>query len=82
MDCRLTLERGNNFIAILRNCADTGKKVALLVDENGLDRAEGFIKSMKTDTDHPYIEMENGRQIKCSTIVAVNGVFLDNYSEC
>lgn len=82
MDCRSTLGPGDNFTTILRDCADNAKKTALLIDENGLTRAEGFIQLIELDTADPYIELDNGKRISCSRIVAVNGIFLDDYSQC
>lgn len=82
MDKRITLANNNDFIEMLRNCADNGEKVSLLLDENGLTRAEGLIKHMQLDSEQPYFEIENGQQIKCSSIVALNGIFLDDYAQC
>lgn len=82
MDCRDTLTQGDSFKAILHNCATTEQKIAMLLDENGLTRAEGFIQSMELDIVTPYIELTNGRKINCSSIVAINGIFLDDYSQC
>ena len=82
MDCRNTLAPGDSFATILRNCADTAQKVALLLDDNGLTRAEGLIQSMELEAADPYIKLADGKKISCSTIVAINGVFLDDYSQC
>lgn len=82
MDCRDTLSAGGAFKTILRNCAEAGQKIAMLLDEDGLTRAEGFIQSAGLDATDPYIELDNGKRISCNSIVAVNGIFLDQYSQC
>ncbi len=57
-------------------------KVAMLLDDNGLIRAEGFIKTLHTNEVKPYIEMVGGLKIVLNTITAVNGIFVASYSEC
>lgn len=61
---------------------DAKTKVAMLLDNTGLIRAEGFIKSMEINVAQPYIEMQGGLKIVLGTITAVNGIFVASYSEC
>ena len=82
MDCRDTLGSGDSFNTILRNCANTSQKVAMVLDVDGLTRAEGFIQAVELDTANPYIALNDGRRISCNSIVAINGIFLDQYSQC
>ncbi len=49
MDGRTTLKINDSFIEILTNCLEEKSKVAMLLDNNGLVRAEGFIKSINTE---------------------------------
>lgn len=67
---------------MLSNCMDAKTKVAMLLDNTGLIRAEGFIKSMEINVAQPYIEMQGGLKIVLGTITAVNGIFVASYSEC
>ena len=67
---------------MLSNCMEAKTKVAMLLDNNGLIRAEGFIKSMEINIAQPYIEMQGGLKIVLGTITAVNGIFVASYSEC
>jgi hypothetical protein len=83
MDSRTTLKNNGNFIEILSACLKEKSKVAMLLDNNGLVRAEGFVKSIITEAvQPPYVEMEGGLRIVLSTITAVNGIFVASYAEC
>jgi short-subunit dehydrogenase involved in D-alanine esterification of teichoic acids len=82
MDCRVTLRKNENFLETLYNSLSSGGKVNLLLDEGGINRAEGFIKSIHIDVPDPYTELENEIKINLKTIIAVNGIFLQEYGEC
>jgi len=82
MDCRVTLGKDETFAAMLRTCMHAKEKVAMLLDEDGLTRAEGYIRCLELDAPQPYIELEDDRKISCGSIVAINGIFLDAYSGC
>lgn len=82
MDSRNTLKCNATFIDILSNCMEAKTKVAMLLDNNGLIRAEGLIKSIEINVAQPYIEMQGGLKIVLGTITAVNGIFVASYSEC
>jgi hypothetical protein len=82
MDCRITLQNNESFLGLLSQCRQGHEKVAMLLDDGGLSRAEGFIKTINTNVPSPYIEMESGQKIEIATISAVNGIFASGYSEC
>lgn len=82
MDSRNTLKCNATFIDILSNCMQAKTKVAMLLDNNGLIRAEGLIKEMQINVAQPYIEIQGGLKIILDTITAVNGIFVASYSEC
>jgi hypothetical protein len=82
MDSRNTLKCNATFIDILSNCMQAKTKVAMLLDNNGLIRAEGLIQEIKINEVQPYIEMQGGLKIVLGTITAVNGIFVASYSEC
>lgn len=82
MDSRNTLKCNATFIDLLSNCMKAKTRVSMLLDNNGLIRAEGFIKSMEINEAQPYIEMQGGLKIVLRTITAVNGIFVASYSEC
>jgi hypothetical protein len=82
MDCRLTLGKGESFLEMLQSSYLSGQKSYLLYDENGMTRAEGFIKAIHVDAANPAIEMEDGLKIALKDIIACNGIFLPEYGEC
>lgn len=82
MDTRHTLKKNEAFLQVLEDAQQAGSKVNLLLDDAGITRAEGIIISLDTNTPAPFIELNNGLKIALKSIVAVNGVFLPEYSEC
>ena len=82
MDCRLTLNTGETFLELLNASYDSGQKVSLLIDDGGMTRMEGVIKTINTAVSIPVVELAGGEQISLDKIVAVNGVFRPEYGEC
>lgn len=82
MDSRETLPTKTTFIELLKEAYQSGNKVHLLIDDEGLVRAEGIIKAISTDSENPLIELESGLKIELKKIAAVNGIFLPEYAEC
>jgi hypothetical protein len=82
MDCRITLRENETFVEMLSHCHQAHEKVAMLLDVDGLSRAEGFIQNIDPNGPSPTIEMEDGQKIEIATISAVNGIFASGYSEC
>ena len=82
MDIRGTLSANENFIEQLRKCYDNKEKVSIIVDDGGLVRTEGFIKENHFTSHPPYFELQDGTKINVHSIVALNGTFLSDYSEC
>jgi hypothetical protein len=82
MDCRVTLRVNETFDELLKACYHSKAKVHLLVDDNGITRAEGFIVKMEYTIPGGYIELDNEIKIPVKKIVAVNGTFLPEFGEC
>jgi hypothetical protein len=82
MDLRNTLAQDETFRVILKECFSGNTKVALIVDNNGLERMEGKIISIESNAQEPFIKLDNGSIIFEKTLIAVNGIFLPSYSEC
>lgn len=82
MDIRNTLKVNETFLEILENCFKGKTKVSMLLEDNGLVRAEGIIKNLEVNIAQPYIEMQDGLIIILTTITAINGIFIASYSEC
>lgn len=82
MDSRITLPANETFLSLLVSCMAGNSKVAMLIDDNGLVRAEGLIKQIFPDAPQPYLEMQSGTKILLQNIMAVNGIFASSYCEC
>ena len=82
MDCRVTVNKNEDFLKMLHDSLSSGGKVYLLLDERGISRAEGFIQSIHSEVPDEYVELENNFRISLKTIIAVNGIFLPEYGEC
>lgn len=82
MDKRLTLDIGQTFMELLQQLQSAQIKASMLYDCHGLTRAEGIIREIIFEADQPFVELQSGLTIAVSTIIAVNGIFLPEYSEC
>jgi hypothetical protein len=82
MDSRLTLNVNETFLQIVESSFKKGEKVHLLLDENGIERAEGLIHAVHKDVSGISIELNDGKKIDLKNIVAINGVFRPEYGEC
>jgi hypothetical protein len=82
MDRRKTLVVTETFRKMLLEFYLSKEKVSLLYDDNGLTRADDFIKEYKDVGDESYLALENGQKIVINNVIAVNGTFLSQYSEC
>ena len=82
MDCRLTLGVNETFLELLNASYQSGEKVYLLIDDNGIARKEGIVKKINIDIPMPFIELEDDLKISIDKIVALNGVFRPEYGEC
>lgn len=82
MDLRTTLSVGESFLEILIDLKASGGKAEMILDINGLERAEGVIQQIYPEGSNPYIELQDGRTIAEKTIIALNGMFRLEYSGC
>lgn len=82
MDCRLTIGEGETFLEMLTDCMRENRRVEMIVDEGGLDRAGGVVKSIYTCDGRDMLELENGQKIEIASVVAVNGIFAASYAGC
>ncbi|MEI6946283.1 hypothetical protein V9K67_03715 [Paraflavisolibacter sp. H34] len=84
MDIRQTLVVHASFIPLLKQLKESHQKASLLVDENGLSREEGYVAHLLEGegAEDTLVHLDNGKVITLKSIVAVNGTFLSDYSEC
>ena len=82
MDCRVTTSKETGFLQLLQAAYDSKNKVNLLIDSDGLTRIEGVITCLESENDQMIIALENGQRIPLMQLVAVNGIFSSDFSEC
>ena len=82
MDSRQTIDRESGFIELLKQLYHDGETASLLVDDNGLTRMEGLLTRVQTAETGAWIELDHSSTIPVKLIVAVNGTFHPDYSEC
>lgn len=82
MDSRNTLKINETFIELLQQLQKSGEKASMLLDDNGMVRAEGIIDKIELDSAHPSLKMQDGSTIELGKVVAVNGLFLPEYAQC
>jgi len=81
-DIRETLPAKGNFHEIILSLYKKKEAINILYDHNGLTRANGYIKYLNQQNEFPYMMLDNEVQVNINSIVAVNGIFASDYSEC
>ncbi|OJU23205.1 MAG: hypothetical protein BGN92_09400 [Sphingobacteriales bacterium 41-5] len=82
MDQRLTLKKNEKFDAVLHEIQSSNDTARILYDAKGMERAEGLIKDLNLDDAEPFVVLDNGTTIFINSIIGVNGIFKDDYTEC
>jgi hypothetical protein len=84
MDKRETFDNLEKLKAILDKLRQAQEKANLLLDQGGLTRMEGFISFIdeQPELGTTTVTLDGGTKILLNQIVAVNGQFRSDYSEC
>lgn len=85
MDQRQTFADTRELLTILTNLYTKRVTVALLIDQNGLSRISGFIELLGESSFTVFENHTNTaskHRILLHEVVAVNGIFHSDYSEC
>lgn len=80
MDTRITLNNKESFFQIIKELHASATKASLLYDNNGLTRYEGLIRGITGSPERLLLQDELA--IPLSSVIAVNGIFAPDYSEC
>lgn len=81
-DVRETLSVAETFYNIILSLYEKKEPANILYDDKGITRASGNIKELSEQIKSAYLILDNGTRINMSSIVAVNGTFAPDYSEC
>lgn len=81
MDKRETFDTTDSLKTILAGLYQQNQKASFLIDKDGLTRLEGLITHIELQGDSTTI-MVGDMPIAIEQIIAVNGIFRDDYTEC
>ncbi|WP_336518365.1 hypothetical protein [Pollutibacter soli] len=81
-DVRQTIGVNATFLPIVQELFTSRQKAALLFEDSGVTRANGFIKELYEKDGNQVIRLDNDLEIALKDIYAVNGTFASDYSEC
>jgi hypothetical protein len=81
-DVRETISVAETFYSIILSLYEKKEAANILYDNNGITRASGNIKQFSEENKFPYLILDNNTRININSIVAVNGTFAPDYSEC
>jgi hypothetical protein len=81
MDKRETFDNTDSLKNILAGLYQQKQKASFLIDQDGLTRLEGIITDMHQQDDATTITVGD-KLIRIKQIIAVNGIFRGDYTEC
>jgi len=83
MDQRETFANVKQLHDMLASIFDNKEKASFLVDDEGLTRLQGKITSLQSmANDETMLTIENEKPVTLAQVIAVNGIFRSDYSEC
>jgi len=84
MDLRETFANDEQLYEFLSELFNNKQKVSLIIDNNGLTRLEGEITSLVKQEirKKSLLTINKEKPVKLEQVVAVNGIFRSDYSEC
>lgn len=75
MDYKCTLDSTDSFLEQLKAHQAANRKVSILSDIGGWERAEGMIREILEKEEGTFLVLDDGSVLNIAQIVAVNGVF-------
>jgi len=81
-DTRETLPAKGNFSELVMALFQQKQKAALLYEDNGVTRGNGFITAVFEKEGKQWIRLNDETDIATESIYAINGLFSSDYSEC
>lgn len=84
MDQRQTFDSLQKLKTLLQDLYQQQEKAAFLLDQEGLTRMEGRITAIEEQSSPGLttIVLDQGNQFLLKQVIAVNGQFRSDYSEC
>jgi hypothetical protein len=84
MNQRQTFDNSAQLLDFVTAIADKEQRAFLLIDNEGLTRAEGIITSIneEDDIENTGIVLNDRDTVTLKEIIGINGLFRSDYSEC
>ncbi len=82
MDQRTTIDVNEDFEALVLQAQRENVMASFIVDDNGLERAEGHISEIKGAEGHKIVVLDNGQEFPVSSIMGLNGMFCSDFTCC
>jgi hypothetical protein len=84
MDQRQTFKDSDQLFSFITEIFQQQQHASLLIDKDGLERAEGKITSIdpNNDVDKTIILINDTTPVLIKEIIGINGLFRSDYSEC
>jgi hypothetical protein len=82
MDTRETIPTGGSFYPLVMELYEQKQRAAILYDDNGVTRANGYIESVFEREDKQWLKLDDQTEIRIDKLYAINGTFSSDYSEC
>ena len=79
---RQTLPAKGNFYEIVIKLFQEKQHAAMLYEDGGVTRANGFITNVFEKEGKQWLRLDDKLEIEISKIYAINGLFSSDYSEC
>lgn len=81
-DTRETLPAKGSFYELVMTLFRQKQKAAMLYEDSGVTRANGFITDVFEKNRKQWMRLDNNLEIEIGKLYALNGVFASDYSEC
>jgi hypothetical protein len=81
-DSRETLPAKGSFYELVVTLFQEKQKAAMLYEDNGVTRANGFITAVFEKDGKHWLRLDDQLEIAIDKIYAINGLFSSDYSEC
>lgn len=84
MDCRPNTVKPEVFYEILLAYMKQQRKIDLLIDRAGMERVSGVVKDISPHNKilRTRVTMNDETGFNINQVIAVNGIFRDDFSEC
>lgn len=84
MDQRNTFKDLSQLLSLVSALKDKKEKASFIIDKNGLSRMEGIITAVEENAiiNKTSVRLNPSNIVLLDQVIAVNGIFRSDYSEC